>query len=126
MKKTSLYSQHTEHSEWIGKLAFYKDELAIMQNRIEEIISKNTSKEAAIDVEHFQNQIIIQTDTIKSLIRRIEKDEKAIQDNINKNSVACDHRKAEDHIEEREMIDSFEKNFREVKNELNRFLSKWM
>lgn len=42
--KTKLFDQHREHIEWINRMAFYNDEIRIMQNRIE-ISRKNTSRD---------------------------------------------------------------------------------
>ena len=46
----SVYKQHEENTEWINKLNFYKDEIRIMNGRLEEIASKNSSKDALADV----------------------------------------------------------------------------
>ena len=122
--KTSIYDQHSEHSEWLNKLSFYVDEVAIMQKRLEEISSKNSALEVRKEIEHFQNQLIIQSKSIDDLKRHIKLDEKVIMAGINKNPVASDHRKAEDHTEERASMESLEKVFMEIRKEFNAFLSK--
>jgi cobalamin biosynthesis protein CbiD len=124
--KTSIYSQHYEHAEWLNVLSFYKDDIKIMQKRIEEIVQKNTSKEILAQVEHFQNQLIIQNNSIDDMRKHIEKDEQFLVNSIEKNIVASDHRKMEDHTEERQDIASFEKNFEDLRKNLNRFLAKCM
>lgn len=124
--KTSIYTQHSEHATWLNVLSFYKDDIKIMQNRIEEIAAKNTSKEILAQVEHFQNQLIIQNNSIDDMRKHIEKDEQILVNSIEKNIVASDHRKLEDHTEEREDIASFEKNFEDLRKNLNRFLAKCM
>ncbi len=122
--KTNIYDQHTEHTEWLKKLSFYVDEIAIMQKRLEEISAKNSGHEVRTEIEHFQNQLIIQSKTADDLKRSIKLDEKVIMANINQNPVASDHRKAEDHTEEREQITRFETIFTEIRKEFNAFLSK--
>lgn len=124
--KTSILDQHAEHTKWLNEMAFYKDEIKVMQKRIEEVISKNTNKEVAVKIEHFQNQLLIQDSNISKIQHHINHDENAIQNNIKANPIASDHRKAEDHVEERAMVADFEKHFKELKTELNTFLSKWM
>jgi hypothetical protein len=124
--KTSIYSQHYDHTQWLNALAFYKDELAIMQKRNAEVASKNTSKEVLQMVEHFQNQFIVQKNNIDVLSSHIKKDEKVIEANINHNPIAVDHRKTEDHTSERNEMASFEKNFEELRAEFKGFLFKWM
>lgn len=122
--KTSIYSQHGEHTEWLNKMDFYKDEISIMQKRLDEIASKNTASEVMKDLEHFQNQILIQSNTISSIKHHIKREEKDIEANIASNPVASDHRKTEDHAEEREMVQRFESNFENLRKEYNAFLSK--
>ena len=124
--KTTIYSQHQEHTEWMNKLSFYKDELKIMQKRLEEVMGKNTGIEVRMKVEHFQNKILLEEQAISKLVHHISKEEKEIQSNIANNPTASDHRKAEDHVEERNMIEFFEKNFNEMRSELKTFISVWM
>jgi len=124
--KTTIYSQHHEHNEWLNKLSFYNDEITIMQNRLDEVSTKNNSDEVRKGIEHFQNQVIIQKDNADKLKHHIKREEREIQEIINKNPVASDHRSAEDHSEERGMIEHFENNFNSLRKEYNTFLSKWM
>lgn len=121
--KTSIYSQHHDHSGWLKNLDFYNDEITIMQKKLEEVNSKNTSGEVRKSVEHFQNQLIIQKNNSDDLRHHIKREEKDIQGMIKKNPVAVDHRKAEDHSEERGKMELFEKTFNELRKEFNTFLS---
>ena len=59
-------------------------------------------------------------DNLKHFIKH---DEKALNNNINSNPVAVDHRKTEDHAQERDEIESFENNFNALRKEFNKFLS---
>ena len=122
--KTSIYTQHSEHTEWQNKLNFYKDEVKMMENRLLEISQKNTATEIRQEIEHFQNQFIIQIENISRISHHISAEEKQIQAEILKNPVASDHRRAEDHATERDMVTSFENNFNELRKEYNVFLSK--
>jgi len=124
--KTTIYSQHYEHTEWLNKLSFYGDEISVMQKRIEEIAQKNTAKEVKIKIEHFQNQLLIQKNNIDAFKHNIKDDEKLLKNNIMKNETAVDHRKVEDHSKEREDIEGFEANFNSLRKEFNLFLAEWM
>lgn len=124
--KTKFYQQHSEHTEWQNKLAFYKDEVKVMQNRLEEISGKNTATEIRKEIEHFQNQFIIQNDNIRSISHHILAEEKKLQAGITRNPIAVDHRKAEDHVAERNMVTAFENNFNQLRKEFNAFLSRRM
>ncbi len=124
--KTSIYTQHFEHTEWLNALSFYKDELSIMKKRLEEIVNKNTDKEILAHAEHFQNQFIIQEKNIDDIKEEITIDEKKLAANVIHNPIATDHRKTEDHLVEREEVDAFEKNFEGLRKEFKTFLFKYM
>jgi hypothetical protein len=124
--KKTIYQLHEEHKIWLNKLAFYKDELSIMKNRISEIAVKNTSKEVLALVEHFQNQLIVQKEQIDILSHDINKHESVIEDAADKNPTNVDHQKFEDHAAQRGQVETFEKIFNELRKELITFLSKWM
>ncbi len=126
MKTEKIYTQHEENKEWMSNLLFYRDEIKIMNERIAEIASKNTSKEVLAQIEHFQNQLLIQTNQLSILKHDLNLDNDAIDNEIKKNSVAVDHRSIEDHAGIREKMAAFEKIFSSFKKELNAFLSKWM
>jgi hypothetical protein len=122
--KNLVYNQHRENEEWVSKLSFYKDEIAIMQNRIQEVVSANTSKEILSRAEHFQNQLIVQKNNIDMIKHGVNESERSLENNILHNPVSADHRKTEDHSKERKDVTSFENNFTDLRRELNTFLSK--
>lgn len=124
--KKTIYQLHEDHKIWLNKLAFYKDELLIMQNRISEIAKKNTSKEVLSFVEHFQNQLIVQREQIDILNHDIKKHESFLEAAANKNPTAIDHQKFPDHLIRRDSVETFEKIFNDLRKELIGFLSKWM
>lgn len=121
-----IFKQHEENIEWSGKLDFFKDEITILQGRLEEITRKNTQKEVLILVEHFQNQLIIYRNTVDEIQHKIHLAEDELQREIKKNPVASDHRKVPYHQNEKEEILIFERVFREFREEFNRFVSKWL
>jgi len=124
--KKTIYQLHEEHKTWLNKLAFYKDELSIMQNRIAEVAGKNTSKEVLAFVEHFQNQLIVQKEQIDILNHSIREHESQLEAAANANPTAIDHQKFADHSVQTEQVENFEKLFNELRKELITFLSKWM
>jgi len=127
MKTTeTIYKQHAENTEWANKLLFYKDEISILKNRLAEIASKNSGKEVLAQVEHFQNQFIIQRNTIDEIMHVIKINEEELQKEIDSNPVAVDHRKTIYHAKEKDLVESFEKNFNEIRTEFKLFLAKWM
>jgi predicted nucleic acid-binding Zn-ribbon protein len=57
--KTSISTLHHQGTDWLRELEFYKEEIAILTTRLEEVASKNTNKEVLAQVEHFQNKFIM-------------------------------------------------------------------
>lgn len=124
--KTTIYSQHFDHAEWLSKLNFYKDELQVLNGRLAEITKKNNHKDFLREVEHFQNQFMIQEKNIQDLSHAVKASEKMVKAEIAAHPVASDHRKKEDTSKEKEMVESFEKNFNGLRSEFKDFAAKWM
>lgn len=121
-----IYTQHQEHIEWMNKLKFYTDDITVMKNRLSEIAAKNSHQDVLAQVEHFQNQFIVQKNNIDEISHTIKLDESAIEKEVNKNPVAVDHREMPAHSDERNAISMFEKNFNELRAEFNIFAARWM
>jgi hypothetical protein len=124
--KKTIYQLHEEHKTWLNKLLFYKDELKIMDKRILEVVEKNTSKEVRALADHFNNQLIIQKEQIDILTHDIKSHELYLEAAVQNNPNAIDNEKFSDHKKHRENIAVFEKLFKELREELIDFLSKWM
>lgn len=122
----SIYKQHEENTEWLKKLDFYKDEISILKGRLEELATKNNAQEVLAEVERFQNQFIIQRNNIDEIAHKVREHEQSLLDEIKSNPVAVDHRKVEYHAVEQDLVNSFEKVFNEVREDFNKFSSKWM
>jgi hypothetical protein len=121
-----IYTQHADHTEWLSKLKFYTDEISILKGRLEEIASKNNKQDVLAQVEHFQNQLIVQKNNIDEISHTIKLDESSIEKEVNKNPVAVDHREMPSHSKQKEAVDAFEKNFNELRTEFKIFAAKWM
>ncbi len=126
METKKIYDLHEEHQTWLKNLAFYKDEITVMQNRITEIASKNSGQDVLKQVEHFQNQLIVQRNNIDELNHSIKDHENYLENRVNENPTAVDHRKVNDHPKMRDNYESFDKVFNELRKELNLFLAKQM
>ncbi len=122
----SIYKQNSENGEWASKLNFYKERLIILKERLAEVASKNSHKEVLAEVEHFQNQFIIQKNNIDEISHTVKKIEESLQKEIKSNPIAVDHRKAEYHLNEKNAVESFERNFNELRLEFKVFLAKYM
>ena len=124
--KANIFDQHSENQDWLKSLDFYKEEILILKKRLEEVTGKNNAPEFLKEVEHYQNQFIVQRNNIDELSHAIKMNEKEIVKEVNANPVAVEHRKVENHETESDFLGYFEKNFARLRTEYNKFLSKWM
>ncbi len=125
-EQEKIYDLHSELIEWSNKLKFYKDEIGIMKGRLEEVASKNTDKDLLKQVEHFQNQFIVQRNNVDEISHEVKMNEEKLIGEIKSNPVAVDRRKLADHSKERDLVNGFEKNFNAIRTEFKEFASKWM
>jgi uncharacterized membrane protein YgaE (UPF0421/DUF939 family) len=124
MEGIKLEVLHGEHREWLNKLDFYKDDLVVLRQRLEEVAARNTVREIMAQVEHFQNLFIIQRNEIDEFRHAIKEHENELQAVINHNPVALNRQRIADHPEYRERMERFEKLFHEFRAELLQFVSK--
>ena len=67
-----IYQQHEENTSWTNSLKFYKDEIILLRERLAEIAFKNSNKVILAEVEHYQNQFIIQHNRIDEIMHSIK------------------------------------------------------
>ncbi|MDZ4758573.1 MAG: hypothetical protein SGJ10_10635 [Bacteroidota bacterium] len=126
-KKTKHFDElHFEHKLWSSEFKFYNDELKIYQSRLEKISAKNTSTEVRSQIEHFQNQFIIQKEHLDILNDEINKHEQWLTKYAQEHPVAINHQVFADHDDINERAASFTKIYKELKTEFMKFLAVWM
>jgi len=126
MQPTSIKKGTGNYGEWKSTLSFYKDELVIFKNRLTEIVQKNNGKEIMQQVEHFENQFLVQSEKIDILQHDI---------NVHLNTMAQDVQQHAGHISTaalaedsklREQFESESRIYEALKTEFMQFLSKVM
>lgn len=115
---------HAEHREWLNKIDFYYDDLKIMRHRMEEVAARNTDKSLMAQVEHFQNQFVIQRNELDEMKHAIYQSETSIAENVAQNGTAVNRRTVPDDQGTRERMAQFEKLFLQLRVELMSFLAK--
>lgn len=126
MDQIGIYSMDADCKEMLNKVEFYKYDIKILQGRLGEIAQKNSATEVLSMVEHFQNQYIIQNEQADILNHDIKESRRKIEEEVNKNPVAVDHRKIDDNTELRDKVAQFEKSMADLRSESIRFFAKWM
>ncbi|HMG13813.1 MAG TPA: hypothetical protein VK590_00130 [Saprospiraceae bacterium] len=127
MKQTQKHSAelHAEIKEWISQLEFYKAEIKFFQKQLEEIVTKYTSQDVLMEVEHFQNQFIRQIEVTDELRHDIKQEENELLKLAQQNP-ASDHVLIDDHVELREKANEYVIIITDLKEEFRRFLEKYM
>jgi len=118
-----LHELHFENANFKKSLKFFQDELVTFNNRLEEIAKANTKIEVLSEVEKYQNQFIRQNEVIDEILSALSKYEHRLFLEADKNNVATDHRKTEDHVSLRNEFTVFEKIYSEMKMNYTEFLS---
>lgn len=126
MNQISIYNMDADYKEMLNKVEFYKFDITVLQNRLEEVANKNNAPEVLSMVEHFQNQYILQNEQADILHHDLSSSRKGLENEVDKNPVAVDHRKMNDDTELREKVELFEKTMSDLRNESIRFFAKWM
>lgn len=117
---------HFEHQVWLNTLQFCKDEIAIFERRMGELATRNTDKALLAELEHFQNQYIRQREVIDVLRHDIKQHENFLEKESKEHATAIDHRGFGDHTELRNQMETFEKLYRELKDEFYRWVARSM
>ncbi|MGR6087934.1 MAG: hypothetical protein ACU4F9_07155 [Arcticibacter sp.] len=124
METIKIEVLHAEHREWLNKIDFYQDDLKIMRHRLEEVAARNTDKSLLAQVEHFQNQFVIQRNELDEMKHAIHQSENSIAQNIAQNGTAVNRRSMQDDQAMRDRMAQFEKLFLHLRVELMSFLAK--
>ncbi|HAP70318.1 MAG TPA: hypothetical protein DCR04_11450 [Flavobacteriales bacterium] len=124
--KKHIDELHFEHKLWTSKMRFYMDELSIFENRLSELVQRNTKVEVTSEIEHFQNQFIRQREVAEQLISKCNDHEKFLANQAKEHPVAIDHVLFADHTKLRDEAEVYDKIYSELKTEFMNLLRKWM
>lgn len=115
-----------EHQDWLSAIDFYKKEIEILQHRLSEIASKNTKEEVLKEVEHFQNQFIVQRNNLDELRHKVNEHIHHAKNDAQDHQGKVEYSRVLEHDEVREDFDTLEKVINDLREEFKEFLAKWM
>lgn len=124
MKRETYLDQHQHHKTWLNYLAFYKDEMQVLQRRLEEVASRNTDGEVLAMVEHFQNQLILQREQHDILRHDIKQYENQIEKLFENNPVLAENSRPKEEKELTDRVETYGRLFHEMKEELYHFVAR--
>ena len=126
MSFTNTTQVNAEHQEWVKGLDFYKDDIHILENRLTEISTKNTTFEARQGIEHFQNQFLVQRNNIDELRHKIKEHISTYGKMTELAEEVVENEKLAEHENLKDEYLSFEKVIKDLRQEFNIYLAKWM
>ena len=128
MEKEIIYNSnlHFEHEQWRRELFFWVDELKTFKNRLSELVSRYTSKDVLVLLEHYQNQFILHGGIIDDLLEDIEVHETQIAGQSMKGKDVLDTVLVKKHLEFRNQMETQRQIYADLKKDFFRFLSKYM
>lgn len=109
-----------ENKTWKRLLEFFKQENSFLKTRLAEVVDHRTDKEFLALAEHFQNKFIVKDEYIDELRHDINIQEEAL---IKKDSDLTDSKTIKHQEKLRNEMEYFEKDFSNLKNEFNKYLS---
>jgi len=126
MSYTSIDKLKVRPFDTMRSLLFYKEEINVLQERLEEVAAKNTSFEARQGIEHFQNQFVMHRNNIDELKHKVN----LFYEELSKDTHEHEGRIDQVRIEEQSALNdeflTLEKVIKEMKKDFQVFLGKWM
>lgn len=126
MRYTNASLLNYEHFDWLKAIDFYKDDLSVLQKRLAEVAFKNTGKEVMADVEHFQNQIIVQRNNLEELSHGIYEHIHHVVEDSRVHAGKVAQPLVEEHTQKKDEFQSLMYVIKGLRNEFNHFIAKWL
>ena len=126
MKQINIKHIASLHTNTLNSLSFYKQEINILKERLEEIASKNTGHEVSEGIEHFQNEFIIHAEKIDELKHAFHSNLQTLEAEILETTAYADEAALESNEQLYNEYLMEETLLNELRHEFLRFAAKWM
>lgn len=126
MTIANVTASHSELKEWEKSILFFADEIRVAENRLEEVVAKNTGTAVLAEIEHFQNQFILQKEQFDILLHEIHEQERRIRADFRNKEKESNEIFSSTQPALRNKIESAGRIFEETKKDFYAFLSKVM
>ncbi len=117
---------HFEHGIWMKELEFNKEELDIFNTRLSEVGERYTSTAVLARLDQFQNKFIQQQEVANTLLQDLSIHEQKLNAAALINSISIDRISFSEHHQMRDRMETFEKIYRQLRNDYLRYLSETM
>ena len=126
MTFTTTLKAENKHQEIAHLLDFYNSELTFLENKLSEVVKRNTGHEALTEAEHFQNQFIVQRKTLDELIERLQKNKHFTYLQSADHAGKMDERLLTDINAIVQETHTFEKIISDLRTQYKQFLLRWI
>lgn len=116
----------SEYADWLRSADFYKEEISILTNRLAEVSQKYTREDVKSEIEHFQNQFLIQVNNLEQLSHDVREHEKHMSDDAEKLAQHLSNHTLAEHDAMRDRFQTLERVILDLRHEFNKFLSRYM
>ena len=124
INKKSIRELHFTHELWLIEMAYWKEEITVLDKYLAEVTKLYTDNAIRAGVERFQNQFIIQQNFINSLKNDVKAQENLIQKlELDINSKILQQKKSDDEYEIRDKMLTNQKMYVELKESFKKWLS---
>ncbi len=123
MSNKAIFALDMELKDWSKSLAFYADELKILEGRLQEVVNKNTGESVLAPVEHYQNQYILQKEQFDQLQHDIREQKITVDKNVHNGDRSVKVEVQEKQTLLRDKVQTAEKIFLDTKHQFYRFLA---
>ncbi|MDL5045478.1 hypothetical protein QQ054_05410 [Oscillatoria amoena NRMC-F 0135] len=117
---------HFENKVHFNQLVFYRQELELLKNRLEELAARNTKTEVAARIEQFQNQFIRQQEVNDELRHKINSHQEKLVNYAKENPVAIDRVLFDDNDGLADEVIRYGELYKEMKDAFYRFAAEWL
>lgn len=114
-----------DHELWDNEMKYYRNELEIFDNRLEQDVVRLTDADALRELEHFQNQFIRQNEVLDILSKHVRKNRKNLLRVSVEGTIDNEHNLINDYNALRDEFETFEKIYSELKKKFVDFNHKW-
>jgi hypothetical protein len=129
-KHLFLNDLHFSFKLWANEISFFNQEIGLFEGYLADVAQRWTDKEVMSELEHFQNQFIIQREQAEILAHDIKLFLQGMAEYAKENETAIDHKhfdaKSEEMGKMADRVDTYKSIYAELKSDFRTFLSKYM
>lgn len=118
-----LQQFHHENRTWVRSLDFFKQENSHLKNRLSEVVDITTDRTVLAQAEHFQNQFIIKDEFLDQLRHDVNEQDRLLMERYVRSGNSVDDYVTNRQKKLREQMEYLEKDFTNLRNEFNHYLT---